>query len=211
MLRALPILVLLAAAACDPPSPPPAMTPPVGMPPLGEPPAHVVGGFTISLPATELAPGDERHPCWILPLAPTGPSRLVGGAVPRTTPGLHHLPNNHPTHIVTALPHMHQLGTALQATYLGGPFDGTAFLDSTGYDPEDGVLVQYEPAVDLIDAEGITFSCSWQNTFDKTIVEGVGDNEMCMVFGYAWPFDKAYSAIASPDNCLMFATPPPAA
>lgn len=329
MRRALPILVLLAAACDD--APPASTPPPVGMPPLGEPPAHVVGGFTIALPATELAPGDERHPCWIIPLEPTGPSRLVGGAVLRTTPGLHHgnittrpktgeglrpcepgsgnegtdiinggmvlfasstqitgeewyrfpdghayrvsdgyeiiarmhyvnpsdapvtvaptyewftidetklvnelgpfvwlyegfeiapraeltvtaecfLPNNHDTHIVTALPHMHQLGRALQASYLGGPFDGMPFLDSSGYDPDEGVLVQYEPAVELGDAEGITFSCSWQNTFDKTIVEGVGDNEMCMVFGYAWPFDKAYSAVASPGNCLMFATPPP--
>jgi hypothetical protein len=112
-------------------------------------------------------------------------------------------------HVVSLLPHMHKLGKALAATYTGGPFDGQAFLDSKGYDPDNGVLTFYDPPVDLTDSVGIKFSCTWQNTFDRTIREGIGDNEMCMVFGYAWPVDKAYTAYAADDNCVMFATPPP--
>lgn len=119
------------------------------------------------------------------------------------------LPGTHPMHVVSLLPHMHELGTALDATYVGGAFDGMRFLDSPGYDPDNGVLVQYDPPVDLTDATGITFSCTWVNTHDKTIREGVGDNEMCMIFGYAWPVEKAFTAYATPGNCLMFATPPP--
>ncbi len=119
------------------------------------------------------------------------------------------LPGEHTMHVVSLLPHMHKLGKSLAATYVGGPFDGQAFLDSQGYDPDNGVLTFYDPPVDLTDAVGITFSCTWQNTFDRTIREGIGDNEMCMVFGYAWPVDKAYTAYASDDNCVMFATPPP--
>jgi hypothetical protein len=119
------------------------------------------------------------------------------------------LPNDHPSHIVTMLPHMHALGRALTGSFLGGPLDGQPFLDSQGYNPDDGVLVQYEPPVDLTEASGVHFSCTWHNTFDKVIVEGVGDNEMCMVFGYAWPVTKAYSLIADPTNCLMFPTPAP--
>ena len=320
------VLVLAFAAACGEEG-----GPPTGAPPLGEPPAHVVGGFSLTLPETSLAAGQELEPCWIFPLEPTGPSRVVGGAVLRTPPGMHHgnitsrpktgegirpcpagdgdsgldiinggmvlfasstqvtgdewyrfpdghgyrvsegheivarmhylnpgdqpiavaptyewftvdeaklvhelgpfawtyqkfeiapraeltvtadctFPNNHPMHIVTALPHMHELGRALDATYTGGRFDGQKFLDSPGYDPEQGVLVQYEPAVDLSDATGIRFSCTWQNTHDKKIVEGIGDNEMCIVFGYAWPADRSFSALASQDNCLMVATPAP--
>jgi len=306
-----------------------AVAPPVGMPPLGEPPANVVGGFSIAIPETQLQAGEEIEPCWIFPVEPAGPSRVVGGAVLRTSPGMHHgnvttrpktgegfrscppddddpgldiinggmvlfasstqvtgeewyrfpdghgyrlseqreivarmhylnaseqpiavaptyewftidetklvhelapfawmyqqfeipplseltvtadcsLPNDHPMHVVTALPHMHELGRALDATYVGGQFDGQKFLDSPGYDPDRGVLLQYDPAVDLSDATGIRFSCTWQNTHDKTIVEGIGDNEMCIVFGYAWPIDRSFSALASKDNCLMVATP----
>jgi len=119
------------------------------------------------------------------------------------------LPGTHPMHVVSLLPHMHKLGTALDATYVGGPFAGEAFLDSPGYDPDNGVLTFYDPPVDLTAATGITFSCTWRNTFDRTIVDGIGDNEMCMVFGYAWPVEKSFTAYAMPDNCLMFATPPP--
>jgi hypothetical protein len=119
------------------------------------------------------------------------------------------LPGDHPMHVVSLLPHMHKLGKALGATYTGGSFDGQEFLDSKGYDPDNGVLTFYDPPVDLTDAVGIKFSCTWQNTFDRTIHEGIGDNEMCMVFGYSWPVDKSYTAYAADDNCVMFATPPP--
>jgi len=131
---------------------------------------------------------------------------------PRTTTtvtGDCDLPGQHPMHVVSLLPHMHKLGRALDATYKGGPYDGMAFLDSPGYDPDRGVLLHYDPPVDLGPSNGITFSCTWDNTFDHTVVEGIGDNEMCMVFGYAWPVDKAYTAYATPGNCLMFPTPQP--
>nr|MBA2542295.1 hypothetical protein [Deltaproteobacteria bacterium] len=108
---------------------------------------------------------------------------------------------------VSLLPHMHKLGTSLDATYVGGPFDGQKFLDSPGYDPDNGVLAHYDPPVDLGSAGGLTFSCTWTNTLNKTIVEGVGDNEMCMIFGYAWPVDRAYTAYATPGDCILFPTP----
>lgn len=319
------LLSLMAvSAACTDES-----APPVGKPPTSSPPANVVGGFSIEIPEMQLAPGQEIEPCWIFPLELTGPSRVVGGAVLRTPPGMHHgnittrpktgegirpcpagdtdsgldvinggmvlfasstqlsgeewyrfpdghgyrvkegheivarmhylnptdvalpiapryewfaidetrlvnelspfvwtyqkfeiapnaeltvtgdcrLPNDHPMHVVTVLPHMHALGTALSAGYVGGSFDGQRFLDSPGYNPEKGVLMQYEPAVDLTDATGIQFSCTWRNTHAKTIVEGVGDNEMCIVFGFAWPADKSFNALANSGGCVMVPTP----
>jgi hypothetical protein len=113
----------------------------------------------------------------------------------------------HEMHVVTLLPHMHALGTALWAEIVGGPNDGERFLDSPGYDPEDGVLRQYDPGIDLSAVEGFRFACSWHNSFDFTVVEGIGDNEMCMVFGYAWPRGQAYTALADLAGCLMVPTP----
>jgi len=40
-------------------------------------------------------------------------------------------------------------------------------------------------------------SCGWNNTTDQTIVQGTGINEMCIVFGYAWPQAAAYTALFS--------------
>jgi hypothetical protein len=110
--------------------------------------------------------------------------------------------------IVSLLPHMHALGEAFTASFLGGERDGERFLDSQGFDPDNGVQLQYDPAVDLSIADGISFSCTWDNTFDKTIVEGVGDNEMCMLFGYGYPADSVFMGVAvSDEQCATIAVP----
>lgn len=112
-----------------------------------------------------------------------------------------------PMHVVSVLPHMHRLGTGIQASFIGGPLDGAHFLDSRGYDPDKGVMTQYEPAVDLSQGgqgTGASFSCSWTNTLDKTVIWGIGDNEMCVIYGYAYPPENTYSVLASGDSCLTF-------
>jgi hypothetical protein len=111
-------------------------------------------------------------------------------------------------HIVNLLPHMHALGRAFTAEFMGGALDGQHFLDSPGYDT-DGVLVQYRPAIDLSQGDGARFSCTWHNTYDKTIVEGIGDNEMCMAFGYGYPYEDAFSAFTTgPESCVYITLPP---
>jgi copper type II ascorbate-dependent monooxygenase-like protein len=108
--------------------------------------------------------------------------------------------------ILQLMPHMHALGTAFTASFLGGDHAGEKFLDSPGYDPDRGVVVQYQPVVDLGLAEGITFSCTWNNTYDQEIVEGVGKNEMCMLFGYG--YDTPYfGQAASSEVCAVVAVP----
>lgn len=114
-----------------------------------------------------------------------------------------------PMHLVNLLPHMHKLGVNMSAWFSGGALDGQDFLSSPGYDPERGVVVQYNPSIDLSQGSGFGFSCTWKNTLDKTIVEGQGDNEMCMMFGYAWPPESAYSAKANSEVCIYLTPPPP--
>jgi hypothetical protein len=106
-------------------------------------------------------------------------------------------------HIVSVLPHMHKLGTAFRAGFLGGPLDGQAFLDSPGYSPDSSVIRQYDPSVDLSQASGAWFSCTWHNTFDKPITYGVGDDEMCILFGYAWPPANAFTTLVQNGACTV--------
>ena len=112
-----------------------------------------------------------------------------------------------PMKIVEAMPHMHQLGTHFGARIVGGPNDGQIFLDQKGYDP-DGAIRSFDPPVDLTGSEGVSFSCTWNNTFDKTIVEGIGDDEMCMLFGYAFPPENAFSVFATPHGHCTEVLPP---
>jgi hypothetical protein len=115
-----------------------------------------------------------------------------------------------PMNIVNALPHMHGLGIEFFGRFIGGPYDGQRWLDSRGYDPESTVVTQYTPAMDISQGEAIEWGCTWTNTFDKTIVEGTGDNEMCILYGYAYPYEQAFSALSVPgDHCAMTAPPPP--
>jgi hypothetical protein len=111
--------------------------------------------------------------------------------------------------IVSLLPHMHALGTRFTAGFIGGALDGQLWLDSKGYDPVNGVMQVYDPPIDLSQGDGASFSCTWVNTTDQTIVEGVGQNEMCMLFGYGYPAATTYTAeVAEPARkCVYVATP----
>jgi len=326
------LAISLWAAACTGEPPGPVIT--EGKAPPRQPPPHAVGGFEIQIPELMLAPGEERTPCWILPLEVTGPSRMVGGATLTVGPGMHHgnvvtrkktgegirrcmanegsaiqqvldvanggavlfgsstqlsgeewqsfpdgmaypikdgyeivarmhylnasaqpigvapryqwytvdpstvvhelapfawdfsdfeiPPGAEKTvrgeciftdamHVVSVLPHMHKLGTAFRAGFLGGPLDGQAFLDSPGFDPDRGVLQQYDPAIDLSQGgpgTGAWFSCTWKNTFDKTISYGIGDDEMCTLFGYAYPQVASFTASARESACVVISTTP---
>ena len=66
--------------------------------------------------------------------------------------------------IVFVLPHMHKLGTAFTASFLGGPLNGKEWLQSKGYDPADGVMQVFDPPIDLSQGQGSSFSCTWDNT-----------------------------------------------
>lgn len=114
-----------------------------------------------------------------------------------------------PMNIVSVLPHMHASGRRLTVGYLGGPRDGALFFDDRGYGTRGETDIrQFDPAVDLSAADGFTFSCTWHNPYDVPLHEGIGKNEMCIVFGYAYPRASAYSAAAKNGNCV--AIPPPA-
>src|SRR5688572_4943253 len=84
MRRLGPVVALLVACSSSPPPPP------VGMPPPKHEPPFTVGGFSITLPAMTLVPGDETQPCWIFPVELIGPSRIVGGAKLVAPTGMHH-------------------------------------------------------------------------------------------------------------------------
>lgn len=121
-------------------------------------------------------------------------------------------PFSRPMNVVQVLPHMHALGRRFTLSFLGGPRDGQAILDLTDYGTRGETDIrQFMPAVELTQGgrgDGVRFACTWQNTFDKVIEFGVGDNEMCIVFGFAYPPQNAYSAGVTEDiDCLPILPP----
>lgn len=330
--RAVAAFALLFLPACGSERATEAKEPVGGKLPEQSPPPNTVGGFTIDIPETTLAPGEELEPCWIFPLEIEGPSRFVAAARLDTGEGMHHgnittrkktgdgirpcgpgeggivggeagdiinggavlfgsstqlvgsewhrFPDGmayrvkdgyeivarmhylnvttkpvtvtpkyqwytipeadvvheiqpfawvlkgfaippksthsvstdcwlyEPMKVVDAMPHMHALGDRFSVGFLGGSRDGELFLDDQGFD-EASDIYSFDPAVDLSQGDGVTFGCTWKNTFDKTIVEGVGDNEMCILFGYGYPAENTFSIAATEEKCTPVLPPPP--
>lgn len=324
----------LPATPADPADLAMAPTIPVGSGHRPEPPANTIGGFRITLPAMTLQPGQERFPCYALPIEVRGSSRLIGGAVLRDPIGVHHgnvtsrpvgsgpkppappcdsrsgigevtdvqaggvvlfgsstqvdhdewerfpdgmayrLPRDQeavfrmhylnaspapmtiaptyewftvdeqtltqelapfawkygeftipaksdfsvraecdfraPMHVVSVLPHMHRMGRAFTAGFVGGPLDGRNWLVSTGYDPERGVMQLFEPAVDLSQGLGtaytVSYSCVWRNDLEYDVHEGVGDNEMCVLFGYGYPPGAVFTVLSGDNWCQVLSS-----
>lgn len=109
--------------------------------------------------------------------------------------------------IVDAMPHMHTLGTRFQASYVGGGRDGELWLDDEGFD-EYTDIKSYDPGVDLSQGLGVRFGCTWKNTHDQAIHEGIGVNEMCILFGYAYPSSYTATAAAGVQGSCATVLPP---
>ena len=110
--------------------------------------------------------------------------------------------------VVSILPHMHRMGRGLTASYVGGAPANRPFFESKGFDPDKSLIQQFDPPIDLGRGDGVRFACTWSNVSDKPLEWGLGDNEMCMVFGYAWPPESAYSTTVSSGKCVYVTVPP---
>ena len=83
------------------------------------------------------------------------------------------------------MPHMHQWGVGYdvkfyddQATMLANPYSEAGFNL-----PESDIRVFDDP-VDVRDATKVVFTCQYDNDLDHPMCHGIGENEMCFLFGY---------------------------
>ncbi|MCS6915135.1 MAG: hypothetical protein RMK29_13885 [Myxococcales bacterium] len=83
-----------------------------------------------------------------------------------------------------ALPHYHELGRRFRLSIAGGPRDGRLLFESSALLGEPGGHTFAVP-VDLGDADGLRFSCSYDNPRDTEVRWGIGDQEMCVMLGFA--------------------------
>jgi len=82
------------------------------------------------------------------------------------------------------LPHYHYLGNYFSVEIIGGPRDGEQVFLHQGFNA-DGNGRTYDPPIDLTGAQGLRFTCGYDNWRDKEINYGIGDQEMCTMLGLA--------------------------
>ncbi len=83
-----------------------------------------------------------------------------------------------------ALPHVHSLGNLFRLSVAGGENDGQLIFEQSGYslDPFGRV---FDPPIDLTGAHGFRFTCGYDNPRDVSVGWGIGDQEMCVMLGFA--------------------------
>jgi hypothetical protein len=86
------------------------------------------------------------------------------------------------------LAHYHELGSQMRVTVLGGPMDGRALYETDARQGESWARTM-EPAVDVSGARALRLTCVFDNTRSATVRYGIGDQEMCIWFGFT---DSAY-------------------
>jgi hypothetical protein len=82
------------------------------------------------------------------------------------------------------LPHYHGLGHGFRLGIYGGDRDGETLYE-LGTFTSDPFGKLFDPPVDLTGATGLSFSCTYLNPWDKDVGWGIGDQEMCVMLGFA--------------------------
>ncbi len=80
------------------------------------------------------------------------------------------------------LPHYHYLGNHFSVQVLGGPNDGMPLYELNGFNA-DANGQAFDPPIDLTGAQGLHFTCGYNNWTNKDVGWGIGDQEMCMMLG----------------------------
>jgi hypothetical protein len=95
--------------------------------------------------------------------------------------------------VVSLMPHTHQYAEAFDVDVLGPTGSAERVYEGGGFDLESDIRV-YAPSIELTVDDSIRYGCAFRNTTDHDLVFGLGDNEMCTLFGYIYPPEKQFVA-----------------
>jgi len=93
--------------------------------------------------------------------------------------------------VVSLMPHTHQFSERFGVDIVPPVEEGEAstVYEDEGFDTASDIRT-YDPPLELGDFDDFRFSCRFNNTTDHDIVYGIGENEMCVLFGYLYPVEK---------------------
>jgi Copper type II ascorbate-dependent monooxygenase, C-terminal domain len=97
--------------------------------------------------------------------------------------------------VVEMMPHTHKLSQGVTVDRIR--LDGTEerVLDQGAFDTASDIKI-YEPALALENGDKLRYECTFNNSTDHDVVYGLGENEMCVVFGYISPPWKQFVAFS---------------
>lgn len=105
--------------------------------------------------------------------------------------------------ITTLMPHTHQYAVEFVVeTLAGGSVVGELYRGG-GYDLDSDIQL-FDPPLSLEGVDQMRITCTFRNTTDHGIVRGIGENEMCILFGYLTPVTSQFlgNIASSGGSCL---------
>ena len=88
--------------------------------------------------------------------------------------------------IVTLMPHTHKRTFAFDVALVREDGSEESIFEDGHFDSESDIQV-FEQPVSLEGFTKIRHTCKVDNDLDRPIVYGIGDDEMCTLFGYIYP------------------------
>jgi hypothetical protein len=82
------------------------------------------------------------------------------------------------------LPHYHALGSSFRLEAFGGPRDGEVIYEIGGFTGEARGRA-FDPPFSLAGAQGVRVTCGFDNPRSEEVGWGIGDQEMCVMLGFA--------------------------
>jgi hypothetical protein len=92
-------------------------------------------------------------------------------------------------HMVSMMLHTHRLAVGGQVELLRPEQAARTVYEQGPYDSGSDIRL-FSPQLQMADGDALRFSCTFHNTLDKPVTYGLGDNEMCVLFGYMYPPGK---------------------
>lgn len=97
--------------------------------------------------------------------------------------------------IVEMLPHTHKLRKSFSVDFIDFQGKSENAITYGAFDTKSEIKV-FDPALSIDNVDRIHFSCAFDNTTDHDVKYGLGENEMCILFGYLYPLDAQFVAHA---------------
>ncbi len=88
--------------------------------------------------------------------------------------------------VVSLMPHTHEFATRFAVETVTFEGDRTLIYEEEGFDLESDIAV-FEEAISLEGVHDLSYSCTYENTKTEPLVYGLGEQEMCILFGYLYP------------------------
>ncbi|MGK3991962.1 hypothetical protein [Sorangium sp. So ce1024] len=107
--------------------------------------------------------------------------------------------------IVSIMPHTHRYAEAFDVDIVREDGGEARIYEGGAFDLEGDIEV-YPKAITLGEGDSIRYACRFRNTSGHDLRFGLGDNEMCTLFGYMYPPEKQLGAFAARNGepCTSF-------